>query len=101
DGQQARQSRSAVMGADQTMGPLACIVGARPNYMKMAPLLQAFAACPELPPSVLVHTGQHYDIAMNELLFAGLDLPPPDFNLSAGSGTHCVQTAEVMLRFEP
>jgi UDP-N-acetylglucosamine 2-epimerase (non-hydrolysing) len=69
--------------------------------MKMAPLLQAFAACPELPPSVLVHTGQHYDIAMNELLFAGLDLPPPDFNLSAGSGTHCVQTAEVMLRFEP
>ena len=42
-------------------GPLVCVVGARPNYMKMAPLVRAFAARPELPSAVLVHTGQHYD----------------------------------------
>ncbi len=83
------------------MGPLACIVGARPNYMKMAPLVRAFRARPELPPVVLIHTGQHYDVAMNERLFAGLELPPPDLNLEVGSGTHAVQTAEIMRRFEP
>jgi UDP-N-acetylglucosamine 2-epimerase (non-hydrolysing) len=69
--------------------------------MKVAPLLRAFAARPELPPVVLVHTGQHYDVAMNERLFADLELPAPDINLEAGSGTHAVQTAEIMQRFEP
>lgn len=88
-------------GAPGPMGPLACIVGARPNYMKMAPLLRAFAARAELPAAVLVHTGQHYDVAMNERLFADLELPPPDVNLEVGSGTHCMQTAEIMRRFEP
>ena len=82
-------------------GPLVCVVGARPNYMKMAPLLRAFAAHAELPRAVLVHTGQHYDVAMNERLFADLELPAPDVNLEVGSGTHCVQTAEIMRRFEP
>jgi UDP-N-acetylglucosamine 2-epimerase (non-hydrolysing) len=82
-------------------GPLVCIVGARPNYMKMAPLVRAFAARPELPPVVLVHTGQHYDVEMNERLFADLELPPPDLNLEVGSGTHAVQTAEIMRRFDP
>jgi len=82
-------------------GPLVCVVGARPNYMKMAPLLRAFAARAALPGVVLVHTGQHYDLAMNERLFADLQLPPPDLNLEVGSGTHAVQTAEVMRRFEP
>jgi len=82
-------------------GPLVCVVGARPNYMKMAPLVRAFAARPDLPGVVLVHTGQHYDIAMNERLFADLELPPPDFNLEVGSGSHAVQTAEIMRRFEP
>jgi UDP-N-acetylglucosamine 2-epimerase (non-hydrolysing) len=82
-------------------GPLACIVGARPNYMKMAPLVRAFGACQELPGVVLVHTGQHYDVAMNEKLFADLALPPPDLNLEVGSGTQAVQTAEIMRRFEP
>ena len=62
-------------------GGLACIVGARPNYMKMAPLIRAFRETPGLPDSVLVHTGQHYDVAMNEGLFADLELPAPDLNL--------------------
>jgi len=82
-------------------GPLACIVGARPNYMKMAPLVRAFARRPGLPGVVLIHTGQHYDAAMNERLFAGLGMPAPDLNLEVGSGTHAVQTAEIMRRFEP
>jgi UDP-N-acetylglucosamine 2-epimerase (non-hydrolysing) len=86
---------------EASSGPLACVVGARPNYMKMAPLLRAFAARADLPATVLVHTGQHYDVAMNERLFADLDLPSPDINLEAGSGSHAVQTAEIMLRFEP
>jgi UDP-N-acetylglucosamine 2-epimerase (non-hydrolysing) len=82
-------------------GPILCIVGARPNYMKMAPLLRAFRAQPGLPPPVLVHTGQHYDPMMNDRLFEDLELPRPDLNLEVGSGSHAVQTAEVMRRFEP
>ena len=88
-------------GPPHAPGPIACVVGARPNYMKMAPLVRAFAARAELPRVVLVHTGQHYDVAMNERLFADLELPAPDLNLEVGSGTHAVQTAEVMRRFEP
>ncbi len=87
--------------ASPPMGPLACIVGARPNYMKMAPLVRAFGRQPSLPEVVLVHTGQHYDVAMNERLFTDLELPSPDVNLEVGSGTHAVQTAEIMRRFEP
>ena len=83
------------------LGPLVCVVGARPNFMKMAPLVRAFAAHRRLPGVVLVHTGQHYDFAMSERLFAGLELPAPDVNLEVGSGSHAVQTAEVMRRFEP
>ena len=69
--------------------------------MKMAPLIRAFSSLDDLPGVVLVHTGQHYDIAMNERLFADLELPAPDLNLEVGSGTHAVQTADVMRRFEP
>jgi UDP-N-acetylglucosamine 2-epimerase (non-hydrolysing) len=82
-------------------GSIACIVGARPNFMKMAPLIRAFGETPGLPGSVLVHTGQHYDVAMNDRLFRDLELPAPDLNLEVGSGTHAVQTAEVMRRIEP
>jgi UDP-N-acetylglucosamine 2-epimerase (non-hydrolysing) len=82
-------------------GALICVVGARPNYMKMAPLLRAFRADPRLPRAVLVHTGQHYDFALNDRLFADLELPAPEVNLEVGSGSHAVQTAEVMKRFEP
>jgi len=87
--------------AHHPLGPLACIVGARPNYMKMAPLVRAFGRQRSLPEVVLVHTGQHYDVAMNERLFADLELPTPDVNLEVGSGSHAVQTAEIMRRFEP
>jgi UDP-N-acetylglucosamine 2-epimerase (non-hydrolysing) len=83
------------------LGPIMCVVGARPNYMKMAPLIRAFGSDPAAPRTLLVHTGQHYDVAMNDRLFADLKLRPPDVNLDVGSGTHAQQTAEVMRRFEP
>lgn len=90
------------MGAsDGKRGPILCVVGARPNYMKMAPLLGAFSARADLPGAVLVHTGQHYDWLMNDQLFRDLGLPPPDVNLEVGSGSHALQTAEIMRRFEP
>lgn len=85
----------------QAGGPILCVVGARPNYMKMAPLLRAIQAHSDLPSAVLVHTGQHYDVDMNHRLFVGLGLPTPDVNLDVGSASHAVQTAEVMKRFEP
>jgi UDP-N-acetylglucosamine 2-epimerase (non-hydrolysing) len=85
----------------QSLGPIACVVGARPNYMKMAPLVRAFGARADLPRAMLIHTGQHYDVEMNVRLFADLELPAPDLNLEVGSGTHAVQTAEIMRRFEP
>ena len=69
--------------------------------MKMAPLVRAFDRIAELRQPILVHTGQHYDIAMNEKLFADLGLPEPDVNLEVGSASHAVQTAEIMRRFEP
>jgi UDP-N-acetylglucosamine 2-epimerase (non-hydrolysing) len=87
--------------ASYPAGAILCVVGARPNYMKMAPLLRALRARPDLPASVLVHTGQHYDPMLNERLFHDLGMPRPDVNLDVGSGTHAVQTAEVMRRFEP
>lgn len=77
------------------------MVGARPNYMKMAPIIRAFACCEPPIGALLVHTGQHYDVGMNDQLFSALDLPRPDVNLEVGSGSHAVQTAEVMKRFEP
>jgi UDP-N-acetylglucosamine 2-epimerase (non-hydrolysing) len=85
----------------RAMGPIACVVGARPNYMKMAPLVRAFGARANIPRAVLIHTGQHYDVEMNARLFADLELPAPDLNLEVGSGTHAAQTAEIMRRFEP
>ena len=85
----------------QELGPVICVVGARPNFMKMAPILRAFAAHKPAIPTLLLHTGQHYDRDMNDKLFEDLRLPHPDINLEVGSGSHAVQTAEVMRRFEP
>lgn len=77
-----------------------CVVGARPNYMKAAPIVAALRESAALAP-MLVHTGQHYDPDMNEKFFAELGMPAPTSNLGVGSGSHAVQTAEVMIRFEP
>ena len=77
-----------------------CVVGARPNYMKAAPIVAALKDSARLSP-LLVHTGQHYDPDMNGKFFAELGMPAPDANLEVGSGSHAVQTAEVMIRFEP
>jgi len=81
------------------------IVGARPNFMKIAPLVKAIkehnqtGISPHLD-QIIVHTGQHYDEKMSELFFDHLGLPKPDINLEVGSASHAVQTAEIMIRFE-
>lgn len=80
---------------------LLLIVGARPNFMKVAPLVDAIRARPDEFASVLVHTGQHYDAEMSDAFFRDLNLPDPDCHLEVGSGSHARQTAEVMLCFEP
>ncbi|CAA7618806.1 UDP-N-acetylglucosamine 2-epimerase [Magnetospirillum sp. LM-5] len=81
------------------MKTVLCVVGARPNYMKIGPVIAALTASGIKAP--LVHTGQHYDAAMNDSFFTDLGLPRPDVNLEVGSGTHAVQTAMIMQRFEP
>jgi UDP-N-acetylglucosamine 2-epimerase (non-hydrolysing) len=77
-----------------------CIVGARPNFMKIAPIMRAFATRGKAR-AMLVHTGQHYDKTMKHQFFDQLGIPEPDIDLEVGSGSHAVQTAEVMKRFEP
>jgi UDP-N-acetylglucosamine 2-epimerase (non-hydrolysing) len=74
------------------------VVGARPNFMKIAPLMEAYKAHPEIEP-VLVHTGQHYDDKMSDTFFRELGIPKPDVNLGVGSATNTVQTAEIMKAF--
>lgn len=76
------------------------ICGARPNFMKIAPLMRAYRKHECIQP-LLVHTGQHYDEKMSDLFFRQLQIPEPDINLEVGSGTHASQTAEIMKRFEP
>ena len=79
---------------------IVAVVGARPNFMKMAPILWEARRRPGVR-AYLVHTGQHYDERMSDLFFRQLDIPRPDIDLGVGSGSHAVQTAEVMKRFEP
>ncbi len=79
---------------------LMCICGARPNFMKIAPLMEAFGRRDGLE-TYLVHTGQHYDEKLSKLFFDELGIPKPDINLEVGSGSHAVQTAEIMRTFEP
>jgi UDP-N-acetylglucosamine 2-epimerase (non-hydrolysing) len=78
-----------------------CVVGARPNFMKIAPLMRAFQAPGSGVTASLVHTGQHYDKAMKHTFFEQLHIPEPDVDLEVGSGSHAVQTAQIMQRFEP
>ena len=76
------------------------VCGARPNFMKIAPLMRAYRAHRNLQP-LIIHTGQHYDENMSDLFFRQLGIPQPDLNLEVGSASHAVQTAEIMTRFEP
>jgi len=86
-------------GRDMAQPKILCVVGARPNFMKIGPVIGGLGARAIAAP--LVHTGQHYDAAMNDRFFADLGLPRPDVNLGVGSASHAQQTAEVMRRFEP
>jgi UDP-N-acetylglucosamine 2-epimerase (non-hydrolysing) len=78
-----------------------CVVGARPNFMKIAPVMAALAAHPDPIAARLLHTGQHFDAAMNDRFFEQLNIPTPDINLEVGPASHAVQTAEIMKAFEP
>lgn len=87
---------------------LLVVAGARPNFMKIAPLIWCIRAHNASPTNGavkiecrLVHTGQHYDAQMSQVFFDELGIPAPDFNLEVGSGSHAAQTAEIMKRFEP
>ena len=79
---------------------LAIIAGARPNFMKVAPLMHALSADPAIKP-ILIHTGQHYDHNMSGQFFQDLGIAEPDYHLEVGSGSHAAQTAEIMKRLEP
>ncbi len=76
------------------------VVGARPNLMKVAPVLSALRQYSKIK-QTLIHTGQHYDTNMSDVFFQQLQIPAPDVNLGVGSGSHARQTAEIMTRFEP
>lgn len=76
------------------------IVGARPNFMKMAPIIEALNQYPDRFEHLLVHTGQHYDAKMSKAFFIDLGMPKPDIDLEVGSGSHAEQTAKIMVAFE-
>lgn len=80
---------------------LVCVVGARPNFMKIAPIIKELNKLPDRVSPYLVHTGQHYDQSMKAAFFEQLGIPEPDIDLGVGSGSHSEQTANIMLRFEP
>jgi UDP-N-acetylglucosamine 2-epimerase (non-hydrolysing) len=81
------------------MKSILAVVGARPNFMKIAPVIEAFRRA-QIPVK-LVHTGQHYDEAMKASFFGQLGIPEPDVDLEVGSGSHAEQTGQIMIRFEP
>ncbi|MEA3287013.1 MAG: UDP-N-acetylglucosamine 2-epimerase (non-hydrolyzing) [Candidatus Marinimicrobia bacterium] len=83
----------------QTKYKIILIAGARPNFMKIAPLMHALNDHPTLE-AILVHTGQHYDEKMSHSFFEQLNIPKPHINLEVGSGSHAIQTAHIMERFE-
>jgi UDP-N-acetylglucosamine 2-epimerase (non-hydrolysing) len=77
------------------------VVGARPNFMKMAPIIEALNHHPDRFQQTLVHTGQHYDEPMSKVFFDDLGMPRPDIDLEVGSASHAEQTARIMMAFEP
>ncbi|MFH0992371.1 MAG: UDP-N-acetylglucosamine 2-epimerase (non-hydrolyzing) [bacterium] len=82
------------------MKTILSVVGARPNFMKVAPLHKAMQKYADAVRHLIVHTGQHYDQAMSKVFFEDLELPHPDFYLGVGSGSHAQQTAKIMIAFE-
>jgi UDP-N-acetylglucosamine 2-epimerase (non-hydrolysing) len=92
---------NTLVNNQMTAKSLICVVGARPNFMKMAPIIRQLQQVKHLITPYLVHTGQHYDQAMKDTFFQQLGIPEPDKDLGVGSGTHAVQTANIMLQFEP
>ena len=78
--------------------PIILVVGARPNFMKIAPLYDELKS--RGIPQLLLHTGQHYDQNMSKVFFEDLGMPEPDIYLGIGSGSHAEQTAKVMVEFE-
>lgn len=76
------------------------VVGARPNFMKMAPIIEAMNRYPDTIRHLLVHTGQHYDEKMSKAFFEDLKMPKPDIDLEVGSGSHAEQTGRIMVEFE-
>src|SRR4051812_18365475 len=77
------------------------IAGARPNFMKIAPIYAEMRRRSDIFVPKIVHTGQHYDAAMSDAFFTDLGMPTPDVHLGVGSGSHAVQTANIMTSFEP
>jgi UDP-N-acetylglucosamine 2-epimerase (non-hydrolysing) len=75
------------------------VVGARPNFMKIAPIMEEMARHPDFFDQVLIHTGQHYDDEMSQVFFDDLDIPRPDVYLGVGSGSHAEQTARSKQRW--
>jgi len=83
-----------------TMLKIVNVVGARPNFMKIAPVIEEMRRRPESITPLLVHTGQHYDESMSDSFFDDLRIPRPDINLEVGSASHAAQTARIMIEFE-
>ena len=81
------------------MKKIILVAGARPNFMKIAPILRAMKGEASIKP-VLVHTGQHYDSSMSDTFFEDLGIPSPDFHLECGGGSHAEMTAKIMVAFE-
>jgi UDP-N-acetylglucosamine 2-epimerase (non-hydrolysing) len=79
---------------------VACIVGARPNFIKIAPIIKELGRWPKQFQPVLVHTGQHYDPKLSDVFFKDLDIPTPDHFLNVGAGTQAEQTGEIMVKFD-
>ena len=90
---------SGVAGSNKNRIRVLCVAGARPNFMKIAPLMREFGSRDSFE-SFLVHTGQHYDAKMSDNFFRDLGIPAPDVNLGVGSGTHAEQTGQVLMKLE-
>jgi UDP-N-acetylglucosamine 2-epimerase (non-hydrolysing) len=95
-----RYSKQSLVRNPEMSVRICHVVGARPNYMKAAPVVRALSKYSGVEQTV-IHTGQHYDVSMSDVFFQQLGMPEPDFNLRVGSGTHAQQTATIIGRFEP